>query len=125
MSSLKVRHTPHYRQLLNQAEASEELSAETEHLYKSALNLAITAVGSVHPDVGEASTYLGDYLMHAERFDEAEKLYRQALHVYQSRYGQDHMLVSMALRNLAEAIHSSGSPEEAKIIRSKARSIFG
>lgn len=108
-----------------EAENSREVTHTTEELYKAALDLAMHECGPDHPDVAEAATYLGDLYLFLERYDDAEVLYRKALDIYRRRFGREHMLYSMALRNLAEVLQSIGKDTEAKILRSQARGIFG
>ncbi len=110
---------------LGQAEASREVNHGTEQAYQEALFSATQEFGPEHPDVAEAATYLGDLYLFLERHTEAEILYRRALTIYKKRYGKDHMLYSMALRNLAEVLDARGKDTEAKILRSQARGIFG
>lgn len=97
----------------------------TEELYQDALHQAAQQVGQDHPDVAEAASYLGDLYMYLERFAEAEALYRRALRIYGNTLGDDHMLYSMSLRNLASCLDARGKQGEALKLRSQARGIFG
>ncbi|MBX9720441.1 MAG: tetratricopeptide repeat protein, partial [Candidatus Obscuribacterales bacterium] len=75
--------------------------------------------------VAEASTYLADLYMFLQRYLEAEVHYKRALKIYASSHGEESMIYSMALRNLAEAYSARGKIEEASRLRYQARGIFG
>lgn len=107
------------------AESSGEVNHRTEQVYIAALESATLEFGADHLDVAEAATYLADLYLFLERYDEAETLYRKAVAIYRKRFGKEHMLYSMALRNLAEALYALGKETDAKILRSQARGIFG
>lgn len=110
---------------LLQAESTRAVDEDTELIYQDAMHQAIQQVGSEHPDVAEAATYLADLYLFLERYQEAEVLYRRALKIYAATLGKDHMLYSMCLRNLAVALAARGKDEEAIKARSEARGIFG
>jgi tetratricopeptide (TPR) repeat protein len=107
------------------AETSLKVDKNTEELYQDALHQAVQQVGHDHPDVAEAATYLADLYMYLERFTEAESLYRRAIKIYALTLGDDHMVYSMSLRNLADCLEARGKRTDAENMRSQARGIFG
>lgn len=107
------------------AETSLKVDKHTEELYREALRDAVRQVGQDHPDVAEAATYLADLYMFLERFAEAESLYRRALKINALTLGDDHMVYSMSLRNLAVCLQAQGKETAAETMRSRARGIFG
>jgi tetratricopeptide (TPR) repeat protein len=114
-----------WRMKLVQIETSGEVDELTEQHYQEALHEAAQMNGPDHPDVGEAASYLADLYMFFGRYQEAEILYRRALKIYSSVFGEDHMIYSMALRNLAEALQARGKTNDAHRLRFQARGIFG
>lgn len=117
--------TKTWRLKVLELESSLEIDESTEHYYQEAMQAAAKECGPDHPEVAEAATYLGDLLMFFKRYVEAEALYRRALKIYGSTFGEDHMIYSMALRNLAAAAEARGKTDEAKKLRYQARDIFG
>ncbi len=107
------------------AETSLKVDKNTEELYQDALHQAVQQVGHDHPDVAEAATYLADLYMYLERFTEAESLYRRAIKIYALTLGDDHMVYSMSLRNLAACLEARGKRTDAENTRVQARGIFG
>ena len=106
-------------------ETTCEVDDLTEEKYQDALYEAARQSGANHPDVGEAASYLADLYLYLERYQEAEVLYRRALKIYARAYGNEHMIYSMALRNLAVALQARGKFAESRALRQQARGIFG
>lgn len=120
------RYTPKTWKLkVVEIEQSGEVNDSTEQYYQEALHDAAHQSGPEHKDVAEAATYLADLYMFLERYGEAEALYRRALKIYAKALGDESMVYSMALRNLAEALQARGKADEADKMRYQARGIFG
>lgn len=114
-----------WKVLLVHPETSLKVNENTEQIYQDALHQAVQQVGADHPDVAEAATYLADLYMYLERYAEAEALYRRALKINALTLGDDHMVYSMSLRNLAVCFEARGKKADADNLRRRARGIFG
>ena len=57
------------------------------------------------------------------KYDEAEKLYRRALAVFERTYGPEHYEVAVNLNNLAALCHATGRTEEAERLYRRALSV--
>lgn len=121
----RVSTTSAWKLKIVEAEKPQEREKELELTYQECLYLTAREKGSVHPAVAEAATFLGDLYINQNRYAEAEALYRRALQIYEKTLGKNHMIYSMALRNLAEALRARGAAEEAEALRLEARGIFG
>ncbi len=122
---IKRSGTKAWRMKVVEIESKREVDDSTEQHYQEALHAAAQACGSDHPEVAEAAGYLADLYMFLERYGEAEALYRRALKIYKNTLGDEHMIYSMALRNLAVVLEVRGKADEAKRLRYEARGIFG
>ena len=112
-------------ELESERQESGAIDESTEKYYREAMHAAAQQCGPDHPEVAEAATYLADLLMHFQRYVEAEALYRRAMQIYAATHGDEHMVYSMALRNLAVAMKARGKTEAAERLRQQARNIFG
>lgn len=124
-SARKNSSSKSWRFRLLELESSLELDETTVQCYQEVLYEAAQDCGPEHRDVAEVATHLADLFMILERYLEAEVHYRRALKIYAAALGDEHMIYSMALRNLAEALQARGKTEEAQNLRFQARGIFG
>jgi tetratricopeptide (TPR) repeat protein len=63
--------------------------------------LRAEALGPGHPDVARDLNALGALYQLGERYDDAERAYRQALAIFEESYGPGHFEVAMTCANLA------------------------
>ena len=92
---------------------------ESEAALREAVELRQLAHGSTHASVAEAQIYLADLLMGQRgQYTEAERLYRQALAVQRSEYGDRSLQLIHAMNSLVDIVERQGHTDEAeKLLR--------
>jgi tetratricopeptide (TPR) repeat protein len=77
---------------------------------RRAVELRTAALGRGHPEVAADLAVLGAVLYGQERYDEAERVFNQALTAFQRHYGPEHYEVAVNLGNLGALYVATGRP---------------
>jgi Flp pilus assembly protein TadD len=107
--------------LINLVDRVPQAGPEIEAAFKTALVSARSSLSPTDPDLARVEMYVADFYLTKGRYAEAEALYRQALVIYNKRYGFYHMLVGMVMRNLAMIKELTGQKQHAEVLLSQAR----
>lgn len=97
---------------------------QAEALYLEALERLEAAAGPVHPRLAAVLLRLGDFYSKSIRFDDAERIYRRALSIYEHAFGADNLDVAIALQYLAEVLDAQGRHPESAEIRQRSKKIL-
>ena len=97
---------------------------EAEMLYLEALERLETAAGPVHPRLAAVLLRLGDFYSTQIRLDDAERIYRRALSIYEHAFGKDNLDVAIALQYLSEILDAQGRNAESAEIRQRSKTIL-
>lgn len=95
---------------------------EAVDLLKQAMEIQRASLGPVHPNIGRDLALLGGAL---DEFDPAaaEPYYREAITVFSSSFGADHLILLPSLRGLSGVVRRLGCPEEALELAARAEEI--
>jgi tetratricopeptide (TPR) repeat protein len=70
--------------------------------------MRIETLGPVHPGVANAISDMGSFYADLNKYDDAEKMYRKALAMYETTLGPAHPKSAGTLLRLAEMYYASG-----------------
>lgn len=88
---------------------------ESESTLREAIELRQVAHGPQHASVAEAQIFLADLLtLKRARYDEAERLYRDALAVQRNEYGDRSLQLVHAMNSLVDIVEMQGHTGEAE-----------
>jgi len=97
---------------------------EAEPLFRRAVTLFETSLGSGHPNAATALNNLGELLCATNRLAEAEPLLRRALAIREGSLGKDHSSVAIPLSSLALLLRASNRLAEAEPMYRRALAIW-
>jgi len=98
----------------DRAEALANAAAHTEQRLRSVVSACEMELGAHHDDTLDSIGYLAYYLDSCGKLDQAEPLYRRALHGYEAAHGHTHDGALRNANNLAALLQSIGAPQEAE-----------
>jgi tetratricopeptide (TPR) repeat protein len=98
---------------------------EAAMLYRRALELFSTVLGTEHPEVATTLLSMAKFYEERKKFDKASTLTNLAVQIYEKNYGPDHKAVGSAVKDLAEIYAAQGRTIEAEDLRKRARAILG
>jgi tetratricopeptide (TPR) repeat protein len=87
---------------------------EAEQPARCAVELRTAVLGCGHPEVAADLAVLGAVLYGQERYDEAERVFNQALTAFQRHHGPDHYEVAVSLGNLGALYAATGRADQAQ-----------
>ena len=93
----------------------EVVVPEQEQLFRQALDM-LRKSGEISPDVAALMNNLGFVSFRKQKYDEAERYYREALAMNRKLLGNDHQFVVKHLCNLGSTLHEKGQLGEAEKI---------
>jgi tetratricopeptide (TPR) repeat protein len=102
---------------------SRALYGEAEVLYRRALGLLESVLGSDHPSTAASLNNLAGLLWHKGNMSEAEPFYRRALAAWESVRGADHPSTATSLNNLAGLLRAQGRLAEAEPLYRRALAV--
>jgi len=94
-----------------------------EHLTE-ALAIRLAALGSPHPDIGQAYTNLGYLNNRVNRYAAADSAYAAALEVQRALLEPRHPDIATTLNNRASNLKLQGKPVEAEVLQREALDIY-
>jgi tetratricopeptide (TPR) repeat protein len=97
---------------------------EAEQHFVFALVSAEQELGPRNEQVARALIDLADFYVETKKIDQAEKLYRRALMLYEDIFGKENLVTGMIYRVLAEVCFQDDRPQEAFFLRARARHIL-
>lgn len=95
---------------------------EAVSLYERAADIRLHDVGSAHLDYATAITNLALIYYQLKRFDDAERLYKEALHIRENANGEQDA-VKITLRHLIALYHTQGKTAEEASSKKRLRMI--
>jgi Tetratricopeptide repeat. len=95
---------------------------EAAPLYEQAADIRLHDVGAAHPDYATALTNLALIYFQLKRYDDAERLYKQALTIRENADGEEDS-VKITLRHLIALYHAQGKTFDVAVLQRRIKSI--